>query len=167
MINESKLFYSDIYDNFELVYVFTDPEKDNNVAEIYDDGTYDIFDEDELAKDQIKEIKQKAKENKSNALKYKVEQSKNFMGWFILINTTRGDLNNWKMGELVKASKSDKKGYVFIEIADVTLEGYDDIEENVFKNNFVELDPNTHEKQYNYLKKLEREDELQDWEKIK
>lgn len=27
MINESKLFYRDIYDNFELVYVFTDPEK--------------------------------------------------------------------------------------------------------------------------------------------
>lgn len=68
---------------------------------------------------------------------------------------------------LLKHQKVIKKGYVFIEIADVTLEGYDDIEENVFKNNFVELDPNTHEKQYNYLKKLEREDELQDWEKIK
>ena len=91
---------------------------------------------------------------------------KNWLGWFVLNANLRGDLNAWKKGELIKAYKSDEKGYVFIYTGDYDYEAYDDIAQSDFNRIATSLDPTKHKKSYNYVKKLEKLNRLKDYEVI-
>ena len=91
---------------------------------------------------------------------------KNWLGWFVLNTNLRGDLNAWKKGELIKAYKSDEKGYVFIYTGDYDYEAYDDIAQSDFNRIATSLDPTKHKKSYNYVKKLEKLNRLKDYEVI-
>ena len=91
---------------------------------------------------------------------------KNWLGWFVLNANLHGDLNAWKKGELIKAYKSDEKGYVFIYTGDYDYEAYDDISQSDFNRIATSLDPTKHKKSYNYVKKLEKLNRLKDYEVI-
>jgi hypothetical protein len=91
---------------------------------------------------------------------------KNWLGWFVLNANLHGDLTHWKKGELIKAYKSDEKGYVFIYTGDYNYEAYDDIAQSDFNRIATSLDPTKHKKSYNYVKKLEKLNRLKDYEVI-
>lgn len=91
---------------------------------------------------------------------------KNWLGWFVLNANLHGDLTAWKKGELIKAYKSDEKGYVFIYTGDYDYEAYDDIAQSDFNRIATSLDPTKHKKSYNYVKKLEKLNRLKDYEVI-
>jgi hypothetical protein len=91
---------------------------------------------------------------------------KNWLGWFVLNANLHGDLTAWKKGELIKAYKSDEKGYVFIYTGDYDYEAYDDISQSDFNRIATSLDPTKHKKSYNYIKKLEKLNRLKDYEVI-
>lgn len=91
---------------------------------------------------------------------------KNWLGWFVLNANLYGDLTHWKKGELIKAYKSDEKGYVFIYTGDYNYEAYDDIAQSDFNRIATSLDPTKHKKSYNYVKKLEKLNRLKDYEVI-
>ena len=91
---------------------------------------------------------------------------KNWLGWFVLNANLHGDLTAWKKGELIKAYKSDEKGYVFIYTGDYNYDAYDDIAQSDFNRIATPLDPTKHKKSYNYVKKLEKLNRLEDYEVI-
>ena len=90
----------------------------------------------------------------------------NWLGWFVLTGNLRGDLTAWKKGELVKAYTSDDKGYVFIVTGDANYEAYDDIAKADFDKIAEPLEKDKHKKSYNYVKKLEKTNQLKNWEVI-
>lgn len=91
---------------------------------------------------------------------------KNWLGWFVLNANLNGGLTAWKKGELIKAYKSDEKGYVFIYTGDYNYDAYDDIAQSDFNRIATPLDPTKHKKSYNYVKKLEKLNRLEDYEVI-
>jgi hypothetical protein len=167
-INESLLKYDDA-EGLETVYVYrlNDKDLDDAIAEIGYDGYLDIYDEDELSKFEIREIKAKAKEIKAKAAAKAKESAKKWLGWFVVIKPFVGDLNSWKKNELVKVYKSDTPGYFFIETADVTTEAYDDIEKTIFDNNLIRFSSNDHKSHAKYLAKIDKQGHIEKWEKYK
>jgi hypothetical protein len=155
-------------EGLERVYVYRieDKNQDDYVAIIDYDGEVDIYDE-ELTKSEENEIKKYAKSIKSKGAQLKKEAQERWIGWFVVTKPLNGDLNHWKVGELIKAEKGEDSGYIFIQTADPTVEAYDDIEEAVFKNRTIALDPKIHKTQLKYLEKIDKMGYLNPWESYK
>ena len=105
-------------------------------------------------------------EAKLNEYGIKKPSADNWLGWFVLNANLRGDLTAWKKGELIKAYTSDDKGYVFVMTGDANYEAYDDIAKADFDKIAEPLNKDKHKKSYNYVEKLNKLNQLKDWEKI-
>jgi hypothetical protein len=127
----------------------------------YDEDDYDDYDDYEIEYDDD-DIDESVSINEYGATPSK----KNWLGWFVLNANLNGDLTAWKKGELIKAYKSDEKGYVFIYTGDYNYDAYDDIAQSDFNRIATPLDPTKHKKSYNYVKKLEKLNRLEDYEVI-
>jgi len=171
-LNESSTskgsFMYDDAEGLDRVYVcrVEDKNQDDYVAIIDYNGEVDIYDE-ELTKSEEKEIENYAKSVKSKGEQLKKDAQKRWIGWFVVTKSINGDLNRWKEGELIKVEKSKEAGYVFVQIADPTMEAYDDIEEGVFKNRTIALDPKIHKTQVKYLEKIDKMGYINSWESYK
>jgi hypothetical protein len=168
-IQESLLQYDDA-EGLETVYIYKldDINKDDYIGTIDYEGNYDIYSEDELTKDQIKEIKAKAKEIKAKAKIKAKELAKRWVGWFVITKPFSGDLNSWKKGELVKVYKSeDNPSEFFIETANINIDAYDDIEKVIFDNNLVRFNSDEHKAHAKYIAKIDNQGYVKSWEKYK
>jgi hypothetical protein len=88
----------------------------------------------------------------------------NWKGWFVLNANLRGDTTNWKKGELIKAYKSADSDHIYVVTGDANYDASDEWAQSDFDRIAEPLNAEKHKKSYNYVKKLEKSNQLKPWE---
>ena len=92
-----------------------------------------------------------------------IEGVNRYLGLFKLNSNFRGDLVYWKKGEIVKAYESNKKGIIFVLLADDNFQAYDEWEKSDFERIASPLLTNGGGVGNNFEKELDEKLESEGW----